>query len=385
MTADGPAGRLDRTCEIVAGHPVKLISSCVRRPDLLLDGDESLAGRHLSPRDGDLLLVRAVTGSGAYDHVEDTVGRAVKLYSGDVFAGILGTRRSGTNLMGELPRGPISAGDRLDLVAQGGLLAHCTAVPAYYGKAALSVEVLGAVARPAGVVVNLDDRPLIRLSTEVTDRPAGQVPMLCVCGTSAEVGKTTMVCRLNIEAKARWGGLRTAAIKACGTGRAKDCLHYRAANYDEVVDFVDAGLPSTYATPPGRYRSVLRALVEHAEERADLVVVEIGGDLMEAGAPQALDYLAERGAACVLLVNDAMGAMEGLRQLRARGCEPLAVATFKQNVLALAERLRMPPERVIDSGDPDAMSRILAQVMVQPAASLPGPEARPETLAQVRP
>jgi nucleoside-triphosphatase THEP1 len=349
------------TRRVVAGHPVKLISSCVRRASPLLDGTQMLAPFSPAPRDGDLVLVRALDGCGAYDHVEDETGAPVKLYRGDVFVAVLGTRRSGTNLMGEVPKDPLQAGDRIDLVAQGGLAARCVAVPAYYGSRALPLEVVGFPAELAGRVVNLDHAPVVEVR-EARSPMTGK-PVLFVAGTSAEVGKTTLVCRLNGALKQYRPGIVTSAIKGCGTGRAKDVLNYRAANYDVVTDFVDAGMPSTYGVAPQRFRAMLHTLIEHCAERADVVVVEIGGDFLEAQAPEALKIMAELGAHCVMMVNDAMGALEGLRRLHELGREPLMIGTFKQNLHALADRLEVPAERVINSADDDALHRLVVEFL----------------------
>lgn len=371
-------GALHGARPTVAGREVKLVCSCVRAAPALLGGEVALAPVDAAPRDGDLVLVRCLDSTGAYDHVEDGTGAAVKLYRGDVIVATLGTRRSGTNLVGEVPDSPLRAGDRLSLVAQGGLVAVGVSVPAYYGTQALSLEVLGFPATPAGRVLNIADAPVVEVRAQ--RRAPTPTPVLVVCGTSAEVGKTTLVCNLNIAAKARRPGLRTAAIKACGTGRAKDLLQYRAANYDVVTDFVDAGMPSTYGVAVDRFRAMLHTLVEQCEERADLVVVEVGGDFLEARAPEALAMMAERAAAFVMVVNDAMGALEGLRRLHALGREPRLIGTFRQNPHALAQRLGVPVDRVMDPGDAAALDPLLGELLgASPggAGAVPVPAASP--------
>lgn len=355
----------------VAGYTVKLVCSCIRDPARLLDGTEQLASLNPAPRDGDLVLVRCLDSSGAYDHVEDTTGAPVKMYQGDVFLGTLGTRRSGTNLFGEVPRRPLSTGDRLDLVAQGGLVATCVAVPAYYGARALPVEVVG-FAAAGGTVRNVADAPVIPVAR--TQPPKLGKLILFIGGTSAEVGKTAMVCALNVAAKARFPALRTAAIKACGTGRARDVLQYRAANYDVVTDFVDAGMVSTYGVPSKAFTMMLRTLIHHCEERADLVVVEIGGDFLEARAPEALAVMADLAARNLMMVNDAMGALEGMRQLRELGRSPLRIGTFRQNPRALAARLGVRPDHVINSSDRAAIDRLVDELLNGATGSGPAHE-----------
>lgn len=358
---------------------VKVISSCVRNPAALFADKTVLVPQNSSPRDGDLVLVRCLSSCGAYNHVEDLNGMPVRLFHGDVVLLVLGTRRSGTSLLGEVPTTLLQAGDTLDLVAQGGLAARCTGVPAYYGSQALPLEVIAFPRALSGKVLNLDDNPLIPLvPKELLKHPK---PLLFVCGTSAEVGKTTMICNLNLSIKALRPTLRTAAIKGCGTGRSRDALNYLAANYNVVTDFVDAGLPSTYGVSETKFRSVLHTLIQHCSERADLVVVEIGGDFLEGHAPAALSIMSEYHADCVMMVNDAMGALEGMRRLKALHCEPLMIGTYKQNLQALAPRLGVAPELVADSADPSALQRLqellLGQNLSRPGISI--------TLAPVSP
>jgi hypothetical protein len=383
MPADGPSRRLpeaappppvpqaplNRPWPRAAGRAVKLVCSCVRAPSALLDAGPVLAPVNPAPRAGDLVLVRCLAGTGAYDHVEDTAGAAVKLYAGDEFVAVLGTRRSGTNLAGEVPAAPVTAGDRLELVAQGGLAARCVSVPPWCARQALPLAVTGFPASATGRVVNLADAPVIAARED--SAPAAGTPLLLVCGTSAESGKTTLACNFNLVLKARYPGLRTAAIKACGTGRARDLLAYRAARYDVVTDFVDAGLPSTYGVPRRRLRAVLLTLIEHCQQRADVVVAEAGGDFLEGGAPEVLATMAELGGECVLLVNDAMGAIEGLRRLGALGREPLLTASFRQNLVTLAARLDLPADRVAAPDDPAALDRAARALLA------PHPSPRP--------
>lgn len=340
-------------------YPIKLTSSCVRAPDLLLPESMAWTGTLAEPRDGDLVLVRCLASTGAYNQIEDLGGMPVRVYAGDLVLLVLATRRSGTNLIGEVPAGPLRAGDRLDLVAQGGLAARCTAIPAYYGASALPLEIVAFPVDASDTVLNLDQAPLVPHGMHAGLRK----PTLFVCGTSAEVGKTTAVCNLNLVLKARWPTLRSAAIKACGTGRSKDGLNYRAANYDIVVDFVDAGLPTTYNVPELRFRNMLQSLLAHCHERADIVVVEMGGDFLEAQAPVAIEMMVRQHAHCIMMVNDAMGAMEGLRRLRSMGTAPLLIGTFKQNLHALAMRLGVPTEQVADSADAGALERVLKMVL----------------------
>jgi hypothetical protein len=67
-------------------------------------------------------------------------------------------------------------------------------------------------------------------------------------------------------------------------------------------------------------------MLRYALAKAEIVVVEVGGDFLDARAPETLSYLVGRGARCGIVVNDAMGALEGMRRLRALGADPFAAA-----------------------------------------------------------
>ncbi|HEV2150643.1 MAG TPA: hypothetical protein VGR37_24810 [Longimicrobiaceae bacterium] len=325
------------------------------------------------PREGDLVIARALSSEGAYRQMEDPSGREVRLYQGDVVVGVLGTRKSGTNLVSIVPAGPLCAGDVVELAAVGGLLGTVTFTPRYYGGRALPMEVVGFFSLGGGVAANL------REGQCVPPAPEGSAPdgaPVFVTGSSAEAGKTTFVCEAIQAIRQDAPGLRVAAIKACGTGRLRDLLRYADAGAHYVTDFVEAGWPSTYNLDPDTYRSVLEELVDAAARRADVVFVEMGGDLLEAGAPTAVEVAGRRAAPMVYVVNDALGAIAGLEILGRSGMTRVVVASMRQNQHALAQRLELP--LVVDPEDRDQVRDALGGVLGLPlpaAASAAGPSA----------
>ncbi len=339
---------------------VKLWCSCVRdqafRERLERHGELLLASA--APREGDLVVVRALADKGAYREVEELSGREVRLYEGDEFVGVLGTRQSGRNLTGVVPPRPLRRGDTLSLLAVGGLLGEVTAIPHYYGDSALPVSLLGFLSwdgRPA----NLRDGQ--RVAARLAD--AERKPIALVVGTSAETGKTTFICNALRAIRRRRPELRAAALKACGTGRLRDLFRYSDAGAAYVTDFVAAGWPSTYNVPAETYVSLLEGLVAASLQEADVVFIEVGGDLLEARAPEAIELTARLDVALtVLVVNDALGARAGLALLRERGIEGASVASMHQNPLALAHRLEVP--EVIDPLDVSQVGKVLAPLLV---------------------
>lgn len=336
------------------------VSSCVRSSLLRerLTSETTLLPINEAPQEGDLIVVRVLTQKGAYTEVEDLNGRYVRLYVGDTFVGVLGTRKSGTNLTATIPAGPLAKGDVLHVVAFGGLIAEAVFVPRYYGSIALEVEVQGFLpwneCRPANLrdVQHIDESPV---------RSIEEARTIFVAGTSAEAGKTTTVCQTLRSIRRLWPDLKVGAIKGAGTGRLEDVLQYVEASAAHATDFVDAGWPSTYNIPPNDYIHMLESLIRSSLQHVELVIVEIGGDLLEARAPEALSIAFKWHAPVFLVANDAMGAMTGLDLLKNHGIHNVTIVTMKQNQNALAERLQLP--FVLDPLDEQQVDQVLIQLL----------------------
>jgi hypothetical protein len=338
---------------------IKTWSSCIRNPAFRqrLEHNWHLRTTNPAPREGDLVVVRALADAGAYTVVENVHGREVRIYLGDEFVGILGTRRSGRNPTGVLPDWQLRSGDVLDLVAVGGLIAKATFTPRYYGGKALPVEIVGFPTLRQGRIANIRDG--CRLSAP--SRPIANGRVLFVLGTSAEAGKTTFLCEA-VRSVQRWrGDLRVGAIKACGTGRLRDPLRYADSGAQVTVDFVEAGWPTTYNIPAAEFTAMLDQLIGLCQSRTDITFIEVGGDLLEACAPEAIAIAVELRAPAVLCVNDAIGAAAGMRQLTDARLQSVMICSMNQNQMALAERLRV--EHVVDPQAPSDIDFALARLL----------------------
>lgn len=335
----------------------KVVASCIRNQlfDSTLLAD-NLIHANQNPRDGDIVVARVKSTTGAYVSVEDSTGVNVDLGYGDVGIFVLGTRTSGFSLSAYIPDSPIHQGDTLELIAQGGLLARTSYVPQYLSGHAMKLDVIGFIKDADGHrIANISYNP--RIKTVVSNT---SIPAVFVVGTSAEVGKTTLMSSL-AASFASLSNKRIAAIKVCGTGRMKDMLKYRQAGFSMTADFVDAGIPSTYNVTSDRYESILQLLFGYATEHADVVCVEIGGDFLEGMAPQAMEWMARHKNPCFIVSNDAMGAFDAIRRLEAIGVKPLALCSYRQNLKTLADRVNFPFTNVIDPKDVNAISRILTE------------------------
>ncbi len=127
--------------------------------------------------------------------------------------------------------------------------------------------------------------------------------MVLIIGTSMDAGKTVAATAIVRELKAM--GRRVAGAKLTGVGRYRDILAMGEAGADCILDFVDAGLPST-VVPEEEYAAALRILCSMlAAAEADVVVAEAGASPLEPyNGALAVAMLGERVCATVLCASD---------------------------------------------------------------------------------
>jgi hypothetical protein len=341
---------------------IKAVSCLLREPGSFDLSLETSVPCNANPRAGDLVFLRSLSNNGCVKHLENQDGLMIRIYEGDIFVGALAPRRSGYHIFARMPEGPVSKGDVVALTYRNGISAIPLCIPTYLGESAMPVEVVGFVSGKNGHIANLSDAAPVDPAKWGTARPRSG-NLLFVIGTSSEIGKTTFVSNLNLAIKRQYPEIRTGAIKACGSGSNRDKQAMLDANFDCAVDFVDCGLAATYDIASSDYARVLRAMLNFVQARSDLVVTEIGGDFLEASAPEALQLLSQLDAACVLQVNDAMGAFEGLRRLQALGLKPIAISSIRQNLMSLSARLEAEGYRniiTLDNRDEAAIDDVAA-------------------------
>jgi hypothetical protein len=335
---------------------IKVKSSCIRSKfcDDELSLDRLLKSDHPA-FPGELIFGSVTRVTDHYSFIENEYGRNVRLYEGDFIVGVLGTRRSTTNVSGWSPRS-IASGMDLALISPSGILG----VPDERQSVAAFtlVRVIGSFQSPNGTPLNLSNAP----HTEPDDADDMTIPLLLVCGTSAECGKTTAACtaiRALLQAKP---DLSISATKLCGTGRRRDCYEYCDAGASHVEDFVDLGFASTYGLSIESFTSVVHSLLLRGMRRGDIVVAEIGGDLTEKQAMLALQTASEFRPCILALSNDAPGMLSLLSICRGVTHRAIVCASIKQNLATLAERI---DSCVIDPRDSTSMAKIIASLLEQ--------------------
>jgi hypothetical protein len=362
---------------------VKAVSCVLRQPDRFNLSLEQAIATNDNPRAGDIVFVRCLSSEGCITQIEDQHGSMIRVYQGDVFVAVLANRKSSYSTSAEVPKGPLSGGDTLGLIFTNGLAGVPIFVPPYIGRHMMPLEVLGFARGRKTPIANLEDGAPIDISRWLSRTPKPK-RLLFIVGTSSECGKTTFTAGVNLAIKRLYPDTTTSAIKACGTGHNRDKRSMLDANFDLAIDFVDCGLSTTYEVETQKYSRILTAMLNLAQTQADLVVTEIGGDFLEANAPEALKIMSRRGGSCALLVNDAMGALEALRRLQKLGIRPIAVSCFRQNLASLSARLTAEGHgglTVMDNRDEAAMDDLAAKSIAPPSTGFQSSLRKKTTMA----
>lgn len=275
----------------------------------LLTGD-------LCPQAGQLVLAR-VTEIGAHTRIELANGRRATLYLDDELVLAYGNRYAPDQFEGVVPPdlGPCQ------LIAAGGLAGR-ELVRHETMDDPTQIEPVGVLGDATGTPLNLKDFALPAVT------PTGRrLPVLMVCGTSMNSGKTHAVAHLIRGLTAL--GRRVGGLKVTGTGAGGDLWRMADAGAVATLDFTDAGYGSTYGVPLEALRRVLALLLDTvARENVDIVVMEVADGLVQA---ETAALLADPGfSACVdgvvFCATDALGAGAGLARLTELNLRPLAIS-----------------------------------------------------------
>ena len=274
------------------------------------------------PSAGDLVLARVET-IGHHRGLERPDGRKAHMYPGDEIVVCYGSRYAPHQFEAEIPDdlGPC------DLVAAGGIAAR---VLSHHDRVKEPTRIV-----PVGVIGDRTGRPLnvasYALPPRVLDRP---IPVIAVVGTSMNSGKTTTAAALVRGLTSQ--GYRVAGIKITGTGAGPDVWSMTDAGAQVVLDFTDAGYPSTYlAETDGIVRGALNLLAHAADAGCSVAVMEIADGLHQQETAAVLRSAALRSVigGVLFACGAAMGAAAGQAWLEQAG----------HHVLGLSGRLCASP------------------------------------------
>jgi hypothetical protein len=264
---------------------------------------------------------------------------------------VLGPRDSSTHVCAEIPANGVTANKEASLHWVGGesglvgrLLSDNESNSALRPEHSAGFVCGGLVQDTAGQNRNVDD--FARLAMAATPSSCNIPPGLLVAASSSEAGKTVLCSKLLRELSSR--NLRVGAIKATGTGGGLDGVQYRQHGAAMVLDQIDAGLITTHGSSDLLGQRIPRIYHRMAAAELDLLLTELGGDLVSANNPAffAIDEIMRTIGLMIVIANDA---------LAAHGIEQFCINS-----------LRFPPERIRFVTSPfrnhDGMSRRFGKV-----------------------
>jgi hypothetical protein len=242
---------------------------------------------------GDFVAGRVVGERNRLHKCETKSGRMAELVRGDLLIGALGRRAATLECVGDWRA--VSEDLRLEALTSAGLLARATSTSPLLPDL-MQLDYLGHVLR-RGTKLNMMDfiQPAPPRKLEI--------PVILIIGTSMSAGKTTSG-QVIIRAL-KYLGIDVVGAKLSGAARYRDILKFRDAGARCVVDFVDAGLPSTVCSE-ARFRTAFELmLAKIAACEAQVLVAEAGASPLEPyNGAIVVEYLRDLARFTVLCASD---------------------------------------------------------------------------------
>lgn len=218
---------------------------------------------------GDYVLAEVV-GDPRGRFVEAARGRMIELAEGDLLIGALGSRFATLEATGSWE--DVGDDGLMELLSGGGLLGRCRSLSTLLPDLA-RLQYLGHVLEGGERRTMSDCVPAPEQEEDL------RAPLVLITGTSMSAGKTTAA-KVVIR-RLKHMGLSVLGAKLTGAGRYRDILAMSDAGADRILDFVDAGLPSTYCAERAYREALTSMLGGMASHAVDVVVVEIGASPLE--------------------------------------------------------------------------------------------------------
>lgn len=287
----------------------------------LLQGDQQ-------PQIGDVVLAR-VKAIGQHQQIELGTGRKAGLHIGDEIIVCYGSRYAPDQFESYIP-------DSLEpchLVAGGGI-ASKSVNRHNRVKAATSIEPIGLLADHKGERINIANWAL-PLATTLQNRPY----TVAVLGTAMNAGKTTTAA--GIVRTLTQKGYKVGAAKVTGTGSGGDRWKMVDAGAHRVLDFTDAGVPTTFGVPFPQLETIFDTLVNQLVfEESEVIVLEVADGVYQRETAEliASEFFLEKVDSIIFAAPDGFGAAAGVNILRKLGHSVLAVSgAINASPLAIRE------------------------------------------------
>ncbi|WP_224483451.1 hypothetical protein [Robertkochia aurantiaca] len=239
-------------------------------------------------------VVARITDLGSSDaKLELPNGRMRGVMGDELVIGALGIRFATLEATGTWKE--VGEDGRMHMLSAGGLMGKLTS-KSMFMPAMIAVRYQGHVMRNDNKV-RMDD-----FMSSYQSRPY-TIPTILFIGTSMSAGKTTSA-RIVTSLLSR-SGYKVLGAKITGTGRYRDILAVKDVGAEKVLDFVDAGLPSSIC-PSEIYRERLDYMLSRMEaEKPDVAVVEIGASPLEPyNGDIAYEAIKNQVKCCILSASD---------------------------------------------------------------------------------
>jgi hypothetical protein len=196
-------------------------------------------------------------------------GRQVDAVAGDLVIGALGKRSATLEVVGDWSR--TGEDGVMHALTGAGLFGLATSISNWL-MPLTPIRYQGHVLRD-GHKITMPDfvRPLPPAMPEA--------PVVLIVGTSMSAGKTTaarIVVRMLVDC-----GLKVLGTKLTGAARYRDILSCLDVGATDILDFVDAGLPSTVCEEAEYQLALDHLLARMAAVRPDVIVAEAGASPLE--------------------------------------------------------------------------------------------------------
>lgn len=334
---------------------------------LLRDTLEIRSGGELIARVGDVVLFRVLE-PGPFSDIETTWGGRVNVLPGQMYIGVMCERNS-TKYFAASFGGKRCSYNQLVLqwVAQSGGIGYCTGCSPTLSEQTgyrrpADIEVIG-ILYDSSRQAYLNTISIAGLGSADSGMQPEIPPVLLVLGTTTDVGKTTVACRL-LQGLSK--DVHCAAIKASGTEWVQDTLLHTRSGAAWGMNFGSVGLPTTYSIDATLYKRALRRLYGYLDDprripeykrppadrhqswpRPHVVLIEHGGDILGASVPVFLDddYLTEAVRMIIVCSESALSMVGALKELRQR-----RIGSRRSKLYAAMPRIN--PEGFIDRMTP---------------------------------
>jgi len=258
---------------------------------------------------GDLVIGCVIPRPGRQITVIDQQLKAHTIEKSQRIVAVLGPRDSSTHVCATIPPDGLDVDDGVLVhwVAGESGIVGCLEREApknsvHDAETAVDFRCDGLVLNSRGQAVNIRDFAVKPGNSKVS------VPIVFVAATSSESGKTVLAGQLIRQLTEK--EILVGALKVTGTGGVVDSLHHSRSGASFVLDSVDAGLITTHGDATEFCQRIPLIFRQIERLGANLIVAELGGDLLCANNPEVfgIEELMDRAMMLIVISNDALAA-----------------------------------------------------------------------------